>query len=178
MEIVNTIYFCLISVLLFILVYRRMKIKHISFSWHTGLMYGFPFFPTILLVFSFVIFSVSLIFSSQHFMSQAGIFLVNSVFTFFVSWLYVERIVSDDRLYLHPFIPGKIIVLNDIIDYFFQTTGILTKVTIIYLHHAKTKSISFILPSRYIKLLDHLLEPKISTPKKSTLFTQFIQKEN
>ncbi len=105
-------------------------------------------------------------------------FLVNSVFTFIVSWMFVERIVSDDSLYLDPLIPGKKIVLNDIIDYYFLTTGIQTKVTIIYLHHSKTKRVSFILPSRYMKLLDVLLEPKISTPKKSTLFTQFIHKEN
>lgn len=178
MEIFNYSYFGLTSLLLFILVYRRMKIRRISFTWHTGLMYGFPFFPTILTVFSFVVFAVSLVFSTQQFMAQAGMFLVNSVFTFIVSRMLVERIVSDECLYLDPFIPGKKIVLNDIIDYYFLTTGIQTKVTVIYLYHSKTKKISFIIPSRYMKMLDHLLEPKISTPKKSTLFTQFIHKEN
>lgn len=160
------------------LVIQRLQYRHISLSWHTGLLYGLPFLPAVLMIFSFVAFVASLFFLPAKFLVQDGLAFANTVITFMISWFFVEKLVTSDHIITFPFFSFGKIPIQSIADYYVSTVGLISKVTVIYNHASGKKKKTIILPARYLKLFDHLLDAQLKPNKNTAVSKWFINKEN
>lgn len=177
-ELINYIYFGSSSLLLTALVIRRLQFRHISLSWHTGLLYGLPFFPSIFMVFSFAAFMASLLFFPVDNLPQNSLVFANSVITFMISWFMVEKLVTAGQIVLFPFFSHGKIPIQSVTDYYVTTIGFISKVTVIYRRSNEIKRKTVTIPTRYLKLFDHLLDSRLQPQKTKTAGSWFINKEN
>ncbi|MCK6601981.1 MAG: hypothetical protein L6Q77_09165 [Bacteroidetes bacterium] len=146
--------------LLFFLLYKKTRLQPVTFSWYSGLLYGLPFFPVMLLVLGFAATGSALILDAEL-VVPALFFTLNSLLLSSAGWLAVQKTLTQTHLILNPFLKSAEIPVTDITDYFFKTTGFVSEVTLLVKTDNGIKRKSFLLPSRYVKLFDQILDQRM-----------------
>lgn len=172
----NFLCFGLSVSLIFILLYKRTRHLPVTFSWFSGLLYGLPFLPVMMMVFGFVFIGYGLI-SDDQILYSALFFTLNAMLAFAAGWMAVQKSITQTHLIINPLLKSGEIPINSITDYFFRTTGLVSVVTILYRTELKSTRKSFLLPARYVKLVDQILDQRMQNKvRTSTKETQLIKK--
>lgn len=174
LEIVNYTYFGISLVILATLFVQRIQVRHIKLTWHTGLLFGFPFLPSVMTIFSLVSFLVSLFLLPTHLAIHAGFFFGNMIVTCIIGLLLVEKIITENEIILFPFFKSKRIATHAIRDYFYVTNGYFSTVTIIYKDNFQTKRRSFNIPNNNLGFLELVLETRQKTRQQQPVSQWFI----
>lgn len=162
MEQSNIFLFGFLSLLLSGLVIRRISHRSTGFIWHTGLLYGFPFLPAMMVVFSSLLMTGIWWAQLNSFMMSGVLLFANSLLLFLTAWMLVEKRLTKTHLILNPVLPSRSIPLHQISDYYIQTIGLNSQITLIYFSDGKRRSARFSIPTRYLKIIDLTITPALS----------------
>lgn len=161
----NFLCFGLSASLIFILLYKRTRHQPVTFSWFSGLLYGLPFLPMMMVVFGFLFIGMGLL-TGDSLLYPALFFTFNSFLAFTAGWMLVQKSITQTHLIINPLLASGEIPINSIYDYFFKTTGLISAVTILYRTESGSARKSFLLPARYVKLVSQILDQRMQNQVK------------